>query len=67
MSATEPAAAATEIGEDRLAVLDTRPSAGEPRPYHFPSFTRSRLDHGLELVLAHVPGRPLLRRHRHER
>jgi zinc protease len=61
VNADEPmAASATDVGGDRLAVLDTRPSPGEPRPYHFPPFTRHRLDQGLELVLAHVPGRPLL-------
>jgi predicted Zn-dependent peptidase len=48
------------VTSEGLAVLDTRPAPGEPRAYHFPPFTRSRLDDGLELLLAHVPGRPLL-------
>jgi predicted Zn-dependent peptidase len=48
------------VADERLAVLDARPTPGEPRTYHFPAFTRSRLDDGLELVRAHVPGRPLL-------
>ncbi len=45
---------------DRLTVLDQRPAPGEPRPYDFPDFERTRLDNGLTLVRAHVPGRPLL-------
>ncbi len=40
--------------------LETRPGAGEPKEYHFPRFSRSRLDNGLGLVTAHLPGRPLL-------
>ena len=42
------------------AWLDERPGAGEPRDYHFPRFTRATLDTGLELITAHLPGRPLL-------
>jgi zinc protease len=42
------------------AWLDERPGAGEPRDYHFPRFTRATLDSGLELITAHLPGRPLL-------
>jgi zinc protease len=45
---------------DPLAVLDRRPSPGEPRSYHFPAFGRTRLDNGLTLLRAHVPGRPML-------
>jgi zinc protease len=45
---------------DPLAVLDRRPEAGPPRQYRFPRFERSRLPSGLTLILAHVPGRPLL-------
>jgi zinc protease len=45
---------------DRLAVLDQRPLPGTPRAYDFPAFRRSRLDNGLTLIRAHVPGRPLL-------
>jgi zinc protease len=45
---------------DRLAVLDQRPLPGTPRAYDFPPFRRSRLDNGLTLIRAHVPGRPLL-------
>jgi zinc protease len=54
----EPASA-TVIGPD-LSVLDTRPSAGLPRDYHFPSFERFRLDNGLTVMSAQLPGRALL-------
>ena len=40
--------------------LDERPAAGDPKDYHFPRFTRSRLPNGLGLVTAHLPSRPLL-------
>ncbi len=43
-----------------LAILDTRPEAGEPREYRFPPFTRSSLPNGLTVIRADVPGRPLL-------
>ena len=42
------------------AILAHRPSAGPPRPYHFPGFRRSRLDNGLTVIAADVPGRPLM-------
>ncbi len=45
---------------DSLAVLDQRPLPGKPRAYDFPSFDRTRLDNGLSVIRAHVPGRPLL-------
>lgn len=44
----------------RDVVVSERPAAGEPRPYLFPSFTRSRLDNGLGLILVNLPGRPLV-------
>jgi zinc protease len=40
--------------------LDDRPRAGEPKDYHFPRFSRSRLPNGLGLITAQLPGRPLL-------
>lgn len=40
--------------------LDERPTAGEPRGYHFPRFSRTRLPNGLGLITAQLPGRPLL-------
>jgi zinc protease len=43
-----------------LSVLEQRPGPGAPRDYDFPDAVRSRLPGGLELLLAHVPGRPLL-------
>lgn len=43
-----------------LSVLEHRPPPGKPRPYHFPPFQRQRLDNGLTLLTADVPGRPLL-------
>jgi zinc protease len=45
---------------DALAALDERPPPGKPREYDFPPFERKVLDNGLTLVLANVPGRPLL-------
>ncbi|MFI5262678.1 MAG: M16 family metallopeptidase, partial [Candidatus Limnocylindrales bacterium] len=42
------------------AVLAHRPAPGQPRPYQFPGFTRHRLDNGLTVIAAQVPGRPLL-------
>lgn len=61
-----PSGGGTAIGTvpraDRpdLAFLDQRPAAREPRPYSFPPFERQRLDNGLTLIQAHLPGRPLL-------
>jgi len=46
--------------DDPLGYLDERPIAGSPRDYRFPPFTRSRLDNGLTIISAHLPGRPLL-------
>ena len=37
-----------------------RPAPSAPRPYHFPAFTRRRLDNGLELVVAPVHKLPLV-------
>lgn len=43
-----------------LSVLEHRPQPGKPRPYQFPPFRRQRLENGLTLLTADVPGRPLL-------
>jgi zinc protease len=43
-----------------LSVLDVRPSAGHPRTYHFPKFERRILGNGAQLLVADLPGRPLL-------
>ncbi|MHB8459189.1 MAG: M16 family metallopeptidase [Candidatus Limnocylindrales bacterium] len=41
-------------------VIPTRPTPGEPRPYHFPGFERHRLSNGLTVITVQVPGRPLV-------
>jgi zinc protease len=46
--------------EGGIDVLDTRPSPGVPRPYHFPGFSRTTLPNGLTVLAAHLAGRPLL-------
>lgn len=46
-----------------LDVLERRPPAGRPRRYRFPAFTRERLANGLTVIVAHLPGRPLLAAH----
>jgi zinc protease len=43
--------------EDTLAV---RPTPGQPRPYTFPAFERTRMPSGLQVLTVHVPGRPLV-------
>lgn len=37
--------------------VSTRPVPGLPRPYRFPSFTRTTLACGLDVVACHLPGR----------
>jgi zinc protease len=51
---------ATIIEPPDLSHLDARPTAGVPREYHFPKFERFRLDNGLTVLSAHMPGRALL-------
>lgn len=41
-------------------VIAERPRAGEPRPYAFPPFMRTRLANGLAVIAVHLPGRPLV-------
>jgi zinc protease len=41
-------------------VLVERPAPGTPRPYDFPAVTLSRLDNGLTVMVADLPGRPLV-------
>ena len=41
-------------------ILAARPSPGEPRAYSFPSFERTVLPSGLQVLAVHVPGRPLV-------
>ena len=45
---------------ERPIVVAERPAAGEPRPYAFPSFTRTRLANGLSVIAVNLPGRPLV-------
>ncbi len=41
-------------------VIATRPTPGQPRPYEFPAFKRTRLANGLEVIVAPMAGRPLV-------
>jgi zinc protease len=41
-------------------VIAERPVPGTPRPYEFPRVTESRLDGGLTVLVADLPGRPLV-------
>lgn len=41
-------------------VVATRPTPGTPRPYAFPSIQRATLDNGLTVLVADLPGRPLV-------
>jgi len=41
-------------------VIATRPTPGQPRPYEFPAFSRSVLANGLSVIVAPMPGRPLV-------
>jgi len=43
-----------------VRVVAERPTPGTPRPYEFPDVDRSRLANGLALVVADLPGRPLV-------
>jgi predicted Zn-dependent peptidase len=41
-------------------ILSVRPSPGLPRSYDVPSFVRTVLPSGLQVLAVHVPGRPLI-------
>ena len=41
-------------------VLAERPVPGTPRPYAFPDVAEHRLDNGLRILVADLPGRPLI-------
>jgi zinc protease len=41
-------------------VVAERPTPGVPRPYEFPGLTEARLDNGLTILVADLPGRPLV-------
>jgi len=51
--------------DDTTPVLDggviaERPVPGAPRPYEFPAVAEHRLDNGLRILVADLPGRPLV-------
>jgi predicted Zn-dependent peptidase len=46
--------------ESTATVVATRPTPGTPRPYDFPAVDRSQLANGLRIVVANLPGRPLV-------
>jgi predicted Zn-dependent peptidase len=41
-------------------VVAERPPPGLPRPYDFPAIARAQLDNGLTVLVADLPGRPLV-------
>ena len=41
-------------------VVAERPTPGVPRPYEFPDLARGQLDNGLTILVADLPGRPLV-------
>ena len=41
-------------------VVAERPQPGAPRPYDFPTVTGGRLSNGLSVLIADLPGRPLI-------
>lgn len=41
-------------------VVSQRPAAGTPRPYEFPGVASARLANGLTVLVADLPGRPLV-------
>jgi zinc protease len=43
-----------------VQVVAERPTPGTPRPYEFPVVERSRLTNGLSVIVADLPGRPLV-------
>jgi zinc protease len=48
------------VTDPNVTVVAERPTPGTPRPYEFPAVDRSRLRNGLALVVANLPGRPLV-------
>ena len=51
---------ATEGVERDGYVVADRPTPGTPRPYDFPAIARTQLDNGLTVLVADLPGRPLV-------
>ncbi len=50
---------AADVRRDGPVVAD-RPKPGTPRPYEFPAVAEHRLDNGLRVLVADLPGRPLV-------
>jgi zinc protease len=48
------------VSAPRATVIAERPAPGTPRPYAFPAFERTRLDNGLAVLTADLPGRALV-------
>ena len=48
------------MSDPRSVVIAERPTHGEPRPFHFPTFETSELSNGLGLITVHLPGRALV-------
>ena len=49
-----------ETNERDEVVIAQRPAPATPRPYEFPAVARTRLANGLTVLVADLPGRPLL-------
>ena len=50
----------TAESTERDVVVAERPAPGTPRPYDFPTVARAQLDNGLTVLVADLPGRPLV-------
>jgi len=48
-----------EPGSDDVVIAE-RPHPGAPRPYEFPTVASNRLSNGLSILVANLPGRPLV-------
>jgi zinc protease len=48
------------VTSGKTEVVATRPTPGTPRPYEFPDVQRFELGNGLRIILADLPGRPLV-------
>ena len=46
-------------GPDEVVIAE-RPRPGSPRPYEFPAVAAHRLSNGLSVIVADLPGRPLI-------
>ncbi|HET9852278.1 MAG TPA: hypothetical protein VFP56_07210, partial [Candidatus Limnocylindrales bacterium] len=46
--------------DEKSLVVAERPTHGEPRPFHFPTFERTQLSNGLGLITVDLPGRALV-------